>query len=63
MLRGMLLAGVVGLGVLLAPVAQAAGPYKNCTQAKDDGACNIPSSSEYYQAKLDRDGDGIGCEC
>lgn len=40
-----------------------AAPYKNCTQARGDGVCNIPSDSDKYQAKLDRDQDGIGCEC
>jgi len=61
--RSLTAAAVVGLaGIVLAPVA-AAAPYPNCTAAREDGACNIPSSSEYYQAKLDRDQDGIGCEC
>lgn len=55
-------AGVVMAFAVFAPIATAA-PYPNCTTAKNDGMCNIPSSSEYYQAKLDRDGDGIGCEC
>ncbi|MGV1004881.1 MAG: excalibur calcium-binding domain-containing protein [Candidatus Nanopelagicales bacterium] len=40
-----------------------AAPYKNCTQAKQNGDCDIPSSSDKYQSKLDRDGDGLGCEC
>ena len=65
--RGLLLVGIVGLSVALAPVASASPPppppYKNYTQAKLDGACNIPSTSEFYQAKLDGDSDGIGCEC
>jgi hypothetical protein len=55
-------AGIGMAGTVLAPIA-AAAPYANCTAARDDGACNIPSTSEYYQAKLDRDQDGIGCEC
>jgi hypothetical protein len=63
-MRGLLLVGFVVLSIALAPVASASPPpYKNCTQAKLDGACNIPSTSDYYQSKLDRDGDGIGCEC
>ena len=64
MIRILLAAGTaaVGVGVLLAPVAGAA-PYANCSRAKADGACNIPQDSPYYQAKLDRDGDGVGCEC
>ena len=38
-------------------------PYSNCTEAKQNGDCDIPSSSDKYQSKLDRDGDGLGCEC
>ena len=38
-------------------------PYPNCTVAKQNGDCDIPSSSDKYQAKLDRDQDGLGCEC
>ena len=59
------LAGVA----LAAPMALAsatpaqAAPYKNCTPARNNNDCNIPSSSDKYQDKLDRDGDGIGCEC
>ena len=45
------------------PETSMAAPYKNCTQARGDGVCNIPSDSDKYQAKLDRDQDGIGCEC
>ncbi|MGV1089043.1 MAG: excalibur calcium-binding domain-containing protein [Mycobacterium sp.] len=52
--------GITMVGV--APAAQAA-PYANCTQAKNNGDCDIPSSSDKYQSKLDRDGDGLGCEC
>ena len=58
-----LIATVFGAAVIgIAAPAQAA-PYKNCTQAKQNGDCDIPSSSDKYQSKLDRDGDGIGCEC
>ncbi len=38
-------------------------PYKNCTEAKQNGDCDIPATSDLYQSKLDRDGDGLGCEC
>ena len=38
-------------------------PYPNCTVAKQNGDCDIPSSSDKYQSKLDRDSDGLGCEC
>ena len=55
-------AGIAMAGAAFAPIA-AAAPYPNCTAAKADGACNIPSTSDKYQSKLDRDGDGLGCEC
>jgi hypothetical protein len=51
--------GIVAIG--LAPVANAV-PFKNCTQARDAGYEDIPSSSEYYGPWLDRDADGVGCE-
>ena len=47
--------------VLATPMPQA--PYKNCTEARQNGDCDIPSSSDKDQAKLDRDQAGIGCEC
>lgn len=50
------------LSVVAAAPAQAA-PYKNCTQARQNNDCDIPSTSDKYQSKLDRDGDGVGCEC
>lgn len=64
-----LLATALAATALAAPMALAAStpaqavPYSNCTQARDNGDCDIPSSSDLYQAKLDRDSDGIGCEC
>jgi hypothetical protein len=57
---GLLLASAVAVGI--APVAIADAPYKNCTQARDNGDSNIPSSSDKYGPWLDRDGDGVGCE-
>jgi hypothetical protein len=56
-----LIAAAVAIG--LAPVASASGPYANCSQAKADGVCNITQDSPNYRAKLDRDSDGIACEC
>jgi len=38
-------------------------PYKNCTEAKQNGDCDIPATSDKYQSKLDRDNDGVACEC
>jgi len=54
---------VAAAAIALAPTAAAAGPYSNCSQAKADGVCNITQDSPYYLPKLDRDGDGIACEC
>ncbi len=54
---------VVGAPIALMSIVPAqAAPYKNCTQARENGDCDIPSSSDKYQSKLDRDGDGLGCE-
>jgi Excalibur calcium-binding domain len=36
--------------------------YPNCTAAHNAGEGNIPSSSDHYCSKQDRDGDGIACE-
>ena len=54
---------IAGIGALAPPVIANAVPYSNCSQAKANGDCDIPSDSPYYQAKLDRDQDGLGCEC
>ena len=51
---------VVGLG--LAPPATAS-PFPDCKTAKADGRCDVPSSDPMYGSWLDRDHDGIGCEC
>ncbi|GAB2985555.1 excalibur calcium-binding domain-containing protein [Streptomyces pseudoechinosporeus] len=37
-------------------------PFKNCTEAYDNGYSEIPASDEHYGKHLDRDGDGIGCD-
>ncbi len=49
-------------GVVAAPIAAAAGPYKNCTEAHKDGRYNIPQGDPDYKSSQDRDGDGIACE-
>lgn len=36
--------------------------FVNCTEAFNAGVFNIAKSDPSYQAKLDRDGDGIACE-
>lgn len=57
--------GCIALGsaapAIATPLPQA--PYPNCTVAKQNGDCDIPATSDKYQSKLDRDQDGIGCEC
>jgi excalibur calcium-binding domain-containing protein len=37
--------------------------YKNCTDAKAHGRCNITEDDPAYCPKQDRDGDGLACEC
>jgi hypothetical protein len=54
---------LIASAIALAPIANASGPYSNCSQAKADGVCNINEDSPYYFAKLDRDHDGVACEC
>lgn len=53
---------VAGLGVLGSPGIATAAPYKNCTEARENGDSNIPASSDKYGSHLDRDNDGVGCE-
>jgi hypothetical protein len=36
--------------------------YANCTAVKAAGAAPIYSGDPGYSSKLDRDGDGVGCE-
>lgn len=54
------LVGAVAVGA--APAAAAAGPYKNCTAAHQDGRWDIPQGDSDYWSGGDRDGDGIACE-
>ncbi|WBP96838.1 excalibur calcium-binding domain-containing protein [Mycolicibacterium neoaurum] len=56
---GVVLVGIVAAGPV--PLANAT-PFKNCTQARQAGYEDIPSSSDYYGSWLDGDGDGIACE-
>ena len=51
-----------GLAFGVAPVASAEGPYRNCTEAHQDGAGDIPQGSSDYWPAGDRDNDGIACE-
>ncbi|GLP70156.1 hypothetical protein TUSST3_67770 [Streptomyces sp. TUS-ST3] len=37
-------------------------PFENCTEAYAAGYANIPEGDEHYGSRLDRDGDGIGCD-
>lgn len=52
-----------------APPASAGGPgtgpggsWKNCTEARDNGAAPVHRGDPGYGSHLDRDDDGIGCE-
>ncbi|GAA1429377.1 excalibur calcium-binding domain-containing protein [Streptomyces thermospinosisporus] len=37
-------------------------PFTNCTEAYNNGYANIQAGDEHYAKRLDRDGDGIGCD-
>ncbi|WP_409472231.1 excalibur calcium-binding domain-containing protein [Streptomyces sp. HC307] len=37
-------------------------PFKNCTEAYENGYANILEGDEHYGDHLDRDGDGVGCD-
>lgn len=63
--RALLLVTLVTAGassIVVAPIASAQQPYRNCSEARANGDTNIPYDSPYYGPHLDRDNDGIGCE-
>ncbi|MFC8062601.1 LAETG motif-containing sortase-dependent surface protein [Streptomyces sp. NPDC057293] len=37
-------------------------PFKNCTEAYDNGYSDIKEGDPHYGAHLDRDKDGVGCD-
>lgn len=56
-------AAVPVLGIAAPAVAHDGNhPFKNCSDAESNGYSNIPSGDEHYAKKLDRDGDGFGCD-
>ena len=57
-------AGLAGaaVGVIGAPMAMADPPYKNCAEARADGAAPLYEGDPGYAPHLDRDNDGIACE-
>ncbi|MEZ0363487.1 excalibur calcium-binding domain-containing protein [Mycobacterium sp. pUA109] len=64
MIRALLIAAGIVAGAAIAPPpsAVAGPPYRNCTEAHNDGRYNIPRDDPAYSPKLDRDGDGYACE-
>lgn len=38
------------------------GAFRNCTEARAAGAAPVRRGDPGYSSKLDRDGDGVGCE-
>ncbi|MFH8441228.1 excalibur calcium-binding domain-containing protein [Streptomyces sp. NPDC018026] len=55
----------LALAALPAAAAQAhdgAHPFKNCSEAYENGHSNIPKGDEHYGDHLDRDKDGVGCD-
>jgi Excalibur calcium-binding domain len=55
-------ASISAVGVGVAPIAAAGGPYRSCTEAHNDGRWDIPQSDPGYEPAGDRDNDGIACE-
>ncbi|TFC16903.1 excalibur calcium-binding domain-containing protein, partial [Cryobacterium algoritolerans] len=45
-----------------APVAPGSASFTNCTAVRAAGAAPIRVGDPGYSRKLDRDGDGVGCE-
>lgn len=55
----------LALAALPAAAAQAhdgAHPFKNCSEAYENGYSNIKEGDEHYGEHLDRDKDGVGCD-
>ena len=48
--------------LLGAGAASADGYYKNCSEARADGAAPLYEGEPGYAPHLDRDNDGIACE-
>lgn len=44
------------------PAASRTMPFRNCTEARAAGAAPVRAGTPGYSRKLDRDGDGVGCE-
>ncbi|WP_435405571.1 excalibur calcium-binding domain-containing protein [Mycolicibacterium komossense] len=66
MIRGFVVAALIGAAAVTAvgaaPSALAERPYKNCTEAHQDGRYDIPQGDDAYWSGGDRDGDGYACE-
>ncbi|MET9354395.1 excalibur calcium-binding domain-containing protein [Streptomyces sp. NPDC006617] len=55
----------LALAALPAAAAQAhdgTHPFKNCSEAYENGYSNIKEGDEHYGEHLDRDKDGVGCD-
>ena len=51
-----------GIAVLVVGAGAAGAYYKNCDAARAAGAAPVHAGDPGYSRKLDRDGDGVGCE-
>ena len=45
-----------------APTVAAVSPFRSCAAARAAGAAPLHRGDPGYNAKLDRDGDGVACE-
>ena len=48
--------------LMSAPSASSGRAFANCSEARAAGAAPVRSGDPGYSRKLDRDGDGVGCE-
>ena len=46
----------------LGMVSSVGGTFRNCSEARAAGAAPVRAGDPGYSRKLDRDGDGVGCE-
>ncbi|MFH8463487.1 LAETG motif-containing sortase-dependent surface protein [Streptomyces sp. NPDC017991] len=53
---------LAALSVTTAEAHDGLHPFKNCTEAYENGYSNIVKGDDHYGEHLDRDKDGIGCD-
>lgn len=49
-------------GLISSPSKRSGGAFANCAEARAAGAAPVRRGQPGYGTRLDRDGDGVGCE-